>query len=70
MLRAMPGLESARWRYRVPCYWIVDTPARVLEAYGLGTQGYGLVERAQGEAPVSLPPFPDLPLVPAEPWRH
>ena len=57
-------------RYGVPCYWIVDTDARALEAYELGVDGYRLVDRAHGETPVSLPPFPDLVLVPEELWRQ
>ena len=57
-------------RYGVPCYWIVDTDARALEAYELGVDGYRLVDRVQGETPVSLPPFHDLTLVPDELWRR
>jgi Uma2 family endonuclease len=57
-------------RYSVPCYWIVDTDARALEAYELGVDGYRLVDRVQGETPVSLPPLPDLALVPDELWRR
>lgn len=57
-------------RYGVPCYWIVDTDARAPEAYELGVDGYRLVDRAHGETPVSLPPFPDLVLVPEELWRQ
>jgi Uma2 family endonuclease len=57
-------------RYGVPCYWIVDTDARALEAYELGVDGYRLAARARGEAPVPLPPFPDLTLVPDELWQR
>jgi Uma2 family endonuclease len=56
-------------RYGVPCYWIVDTDARALEAYELGADGYRLAVRARGETPVSLPPFPDLSLGPGELWQ-
>lgn len=55
-------------RYRVPCYWIVDPDARVIDAYEAADAGYRLVTRASGAAPVSLPPFPDLRFVPESLW--
>jgi Uma2 family endonuclease len=55
-------------RYGVPYYWIVDPDARALEAYELADGAYRLVTRAAGDAPASLPPFPDLPLVPDSLW--
>jgi Uma2 family endonuclease len=55
-------------RYGVPYYWIVDPGARTLEAYVLDEGRYRLETRAFGSAPVSLPPFPELALVPAALW--
>lgn len=55
-------------RYRIPFYWIVDPDARALDAYELADAGYRLVTRAHGAAEVSLPPFPDLRLVPDSLW--
>ena len=38
-----PGTKLRLYaRYGVPCYWIVDTDARALEAYELGGDGYRL----------------------------
>lgn len=55
-------------RSRVPHYWIVDPDARTIEAYELTDAGYRLVMTTSGAAPVSLPPFPDLALVPDSLW--
>jgi Uma2 family endonuclease len=55
-------------RYGVPYYWIVDPEARTIEAYTLAAGGCQLAARASGRAPVSLPPFPDLALVPDSLW--
>ena len=55
-------------RHGVPYYWIVDPEARTIEAYLLSEGGYQLATRAAGFETVSLPPFPDLALVPASLW--
>jgi Uma2 family endonuclease len=55
-------------RHRVPYYWVVDPEARSIEAYTLTDGAYQLTARASGTEPVSLPPFPDLELVPASLW--
>jgi len=55
-------------RHGVPYYWIVDHEARAIEAYQLSAGDYQLVTRASGPSAVSLPPFPDLSLVPASLW--
>lgn len=55
-------------RHGVPYYWIVDSDARTLEAYELADGAYRLVTRAAGDTPASLPPFPDLALVPDSLW--
>lgn len=55
-------------RHGVPCYWIVDPEARVIEAYQLTGEAYEPRARMQGSEPVVLPPFPDLALVPASIW--
>jgi len=55
-------------RHGVPHYWIVDLEARSIEAYSLTGGAYQLTARVSGAEPVSLPPFPDLELVPASLW--
>ncbi|MBI4610420.1 MAG: Uma2 family endonuclease [Candidatus Rokubacteria bacterium] len=55
-------------RHGVPYYWIVDLEPRSIEAYSLTGGAYQLTARASGGEPVSLPPFPDLELVPASLW--
>jgi len=55
-------------RHGVPHYWIVDLEARSIEAYTLTEGAYQLTARVSGPGPVSLPPFPDLELVPASLW--
>jgi Uma2 family endonuclease len=56
-------------RYDVPYYWIVDPGVRTIEAYELDGDAYRLALAATGHAPVHLPPFPDLPIVPASVFR-
>jgi Uma2 family endonuclease len=55
-------------RHGVPYYWIVDPDAQSIEAYTLTGGAYQLTARLEGPQPVSLPPFPDLALVPASLW--
>lgn len=55
-------------RHGVPYYWIVDPDARSIEAYTLTEGAYQLTARLIGAKPVSLPPFPDLALVPTSLW--
>lgn len=55
-------------RHAVPYFWLVDPEGRSVEAFVLGPEGYTLAARAYGTAPVGLPPFPDLALVPASVW--
>ena len=55
-------------RHGVPFYWLVDPEGRAIEALVLGPEGYSLAVRASGAAPLSLPPFPDLALVPGSLW--
>ena len=51
-------------RHGVPFCRLVDPEGRVIKALGLWPDGYELAVRALGAELVSLPPFPDLPLVP------
>lgn len=46
----------------------LDTTRLSIEAYVLSEGGYQLTVRAAGPEAVSLPPFPDLALVPASLW--
>lgn len=55
-------------RYAVPCYWIVDPPAKTIEAYHLTEGQYREAGTLSGTATVSLPPFSDLILDPREIW--
>ena len=55
-------------RYAVPFYWIVDPPARTIEAYQLTHGAYREAGTLSGTSGVSLPPFPDLMLDPREIW--
>jgi Uma2 family endonuclease len=64
--------RSTKWqlyaRHGVPFYWLVDSEGRAIDALVLGPEGYSLAVRASGAEPLSLPPFPDLVLVPASLW--
>jgi Uma2 family endonuclease len=55
-------------RHGVPYYWIVDHDARGIEAYRLAEGTHQLAGRLGGSEAVSLPPFPDLALVPSSIW--
>jgi Uma2 family endonuclease len=55
-------------RYAVPYYWIVDPPARTIEAHQLAQGQYREAGTLSGTTIVSLPPFPDLILDPREIW--
>ncbi len=55
-------------RYAVPYYWIVDPPARTIEARELAQGLYRDAGTLSGTTMVSLPPFPDLMLDPREIW--
>ena len=56
-------------RYGVPSYWLVDVEARDIEACVLRSGQYVPVARVSGTAPVDLPPFVGLGLVPASLWQ-
>lgn len=55
-------------RYAVPYYWIVDPPARTIEAHQLTNGAYRKAGTLSGTSGLSLPPFPDLMLDPREVW--
>jgi len=55
-------------RYGVPHYWIVDLDKRVLESYVLRGAEYQPAVRASGAAPIDVPPFVGLGLVPTSLW--
>ena len=56
-------------RHAVPHCWIVDPPARTVEAYSLEGAAYRLDVRWEGDAPRALAPFPELLLAPSVVWR-
>jgi Uma2 family endonuclease len=56
-------------RYAIPFYWIVDPPARTIEAYQLAPGVYEGTGELSGTTTLSLAPFPDLILDPQEIWR-
>ena len=49
-------------RYGVPCYWIVDADARVIEMYRLTAGGHELLARPAGAIMIAAEPFPRLAL--------
>ena len=55
-------------RYGVPYFWFIDSDTRELTAHVLESGEYRLVARVSGSAPVDLPPFTDLRLVPSSLW--
>ena len=55
-------------RYDVPNLWIVDPDAQTIEAFTLERGRYVLAVSATGSAPVDLPPFAGLGLVPDRLW--
>ena len=55
-------------RYAVPYYWIVDPPARTIEAHAFAHGRYEEAGVLSGVTPASLPPFGDLMLDPGEIW--
>ena len=52
----------------MPYYWIVDPPARTIEAHQLAQDVYRDAGVLSGAAMVSVPPFPDLILDPRKIW--
>jgi len=56
-------------RHGVPYYWLIDLDARDIEAFALRSGTYVAVARVSGSAPIDLPPFSDLALVPESLWR-
>ena len=55
-------------RCAVPGYWIVDPPARTIEAYKLAQGQYRDAGTLSGTTRTSLPPFSDLILDPRAIW--
>jgi Uma2 family endonuclease len=55
-------------RYAVSYYWIVDPPARTIEAFQLTAGAYREAGKVSGAGTASLPPFADLILDPQEIW--
>ena len=55
-------------RYGVPYLWFVDPNTREIEAHVLDAGAYRLARRVSGTAPVDLPPFTGLDLVPSSLW--
>ena len=55
-------------RYDVPNLWLVDPDARTIEVFTLERGRYVLAVSATGSAPVDLPPFTGLGLVPDRLW--
>ena len=55
-------------RYAVPHYWIVDPPARTIEAHAFAQGRYHEAGVLSGTTPAPLLPFSDLILDPREIW--
>src|SRR6185503_2808670 len=55
-------------RYAVPYYWIVDPPAKTIEAHALARGRYRPAGVLSGPTPVALPPLADLILDPQRIW--
>jgi Uma2 family endonuclease len=55
-------------RYAVPFYWIVDPPARTIEAYQLARGVYEGTGALSGPTSLALVPFAELILDPQEIW--
>ena len=55
-------------RYGVPCYWIVDIDARVIEVYEAVSNAYGAPSRRSDDL-ADLPPFPGLTIDAATLWQ-
>ena len=55
-------------RYGVPYFWIVALDTRDITAFVLRGGTYTEAARVSGQAPVDLPPFVDLALVPSSLW--
>ena len=55
-------------RHGVPFFWLLDPDAGIIDAYRLEGDRYALALRARGAAPVDLPPFQGLTLVPTSLW--
>src|SRR5262245_4490323 len=55
-------------RYGVPYIWLIDPDARAIEAFVLEGDRYALAVSAAGGAPVELPPFEGLALIPDALW--
>jgi Uma2 family endonuclease len=55
-------------RYGLPCLWLVDPEARLIEAFLLDRDRYVLATTAAGADPVDMPPFTGPPLVPDALW--
>jgi Uma2 family endonuclease len=55
-------------RHGVEFYWIVDPDALTIQAFALAGGGYQPSGTLEGIMAITLPPFPDCPLNPADLW--